>query len=155
MPLNSFSKIKIQTICCCNIIVFKIIYKVVVLLNQRVCLPQCSNAHLLTLDGCGGKCNIYCRCQERSPWQLVLKGPNTLMASRERFSKPRLRECVAGCVISSWTFFCMIGGEVMVSQHHQPSGSSWSGVYVLMGKVYSALPPHGGSVSVKQLKDMA
>ena len=38
-------------------------------------------------------------------------------------------------MISSWTFFWMVGGEVTGSQHHQPSGSSQSGVYVLVGSI--------------------
>ena len=38
-----------------------------------------------------------------------------------------------GCVISSWTFFLLVSGEVVRSQHHQPSGSNWSGVYLLVG----------------------
>ena len=38
-------------------------------------------------------------------------------------------------VISSWTFFWLVGGEVIGSQLHQPSGSSWSGVYVLVGSI--------------------
>ena len=29
----------------------------------------------------------------------------------------------------------LVGGEVIGSQHHQPSDSSWSGVYVLMGSI--------------------
>ena len=42
---------------------------------------------------------------------------------------------VMKCVISSWRFFWMVGGEVTGSQHHSPSGSSWSGVYTLMGNI--------------------
>ena len=38
-----------------------------------------------------------------------------------------------GCVISSWTSFLLVGGEVVRSQHHQPSGSNWSGVYMFVG----------------------
>ena len=37
-----------------------------------------------------------------------------------------------GYVISSWTFFLLVGGEV-VRSHHLPSGSNWSGVYMLVG----------------------
>ena len=36
-------------------------------------------------------------------------------------------------VVSLWTFFRPAGGEVMESQHQQPSGSNRSGVYVLVG----------------------
>ena len=33
-------------------------------------------------------------------------------------------------MISSWTFFLLISDEIMGTQHHQPSGSYWSGVYM-------------------------
>ena len=49
--------------------------------------------------------------------------------------KDRVRKRVAGCVISSWTFFWLVGGEVIGSQHHQPSGSNQSGVCVLVVSV--------------------
>ena len=52
------------------------------------------------------------------------------MAFRGRFLK--MRERVAGYVISWWTFFRWIGDEVIKSQHHQPPGSSRSGAYVLV-----------------------
>ena len=35
-------------------------------------------------------------------------------------------------MISSWTFFWLADGDVIGSQHHQPSGSNWSVVYVLV-----------------------
>ena len=38
-------------------------------------------------------------------------------------------------MISSWTFFWLIGGKVIGSQHHQLSGSNWSGVYVVVGNI--------------------
>ena len=71
----------------------------------------------------------------KESWQLVLKRPKHPDGFQGKVFKTRVREWVAGCVISSRTFFCVIGGEVMVSQHHQPSGSSWSGVYVLVGSI--------------------
>ena len=37
--------------------------------------------------------------------------------------------------VSSWMFFLLVGGEVTKSQHHQPSGSNWFGVYVLAGSM--------------------
>ena len=46
-----------------------------------------------------------------------------------------MREGITQCVISSWTFFWMVGGEVTGNQHHWPSGSSWSGVYMLVGNI--------------------
>ena len=31
-----------------------------------------------------------------------------------------------------WTFLSWVGGEVTGNQHHQPSGSNWSGIYMLV-----------------------
>ena len=36
-------------------------------------------------------------------------------------------------VVSSWTFFWLVGGDSSGSQHHQPSGSNQSEVYLLVG----------------------
>ena len=38
-------------------------------------------------------------------------------------------------MINSWTFFWLVGGEVIGSQHHQPSGSNRSRVYVFVGSI--------------------
>ena len=38
-------------------------------------------------------------------------------------------------MISSWTPFWLVGGEVNRSQHLQPSGSNLSGVYLLVGSI--------------------
>ena len=48
----------------------------------------------------------------------------------------------------------LVSSEVMGSQHHQPSGSSLSGVSVLLGSIQSVNFFHlvGVSVSAKQLK---
>ena len=35
--------------------------------------------------------------------------------------------------VSSLTFFSLVDCEVSERQHHQPSGSYWSGVYMLVG----------------------
>ena len=43
-------------------------------------------------------------------------------------------------VVSSWTFFWLVGGEVIGSRHHQPSGPNWSGVYVLVGSMQLTSP---------------
>ena len=45
-------------------------------------------------------------------------------------------QCSKSRATSSWTFFWLVGGDVMESQHHQPSGSNWSGVCVLVGSMY-------------------
>ena len=44
----------------------------------------------------------------------------------------------------SWTFSWLVGGEVIGSQHHQPSSSSQAGVYGLAGSIQLILPPGGG-----------
>ena len=38
----------------------------------------------------------------------------------------------------------MAGGEVIGKQHHQPSGSNWSGVYVLVGSRQLTSPTYWG-----------
>ena len=49
-------------------------------------------------------------------------------------------------MISSWTFFRLVGGEVSGSQHHQPSGSNLlSGVYGLVGSTQLTPPTWWGS----------
>ena len=56
-------------------------------------------------------------------------------------------------VISSWIFFWLVGGEVMRSQHHQPSGSNLSGISMLVGGIQLTFYTWGVvSVSAKQLK---
>ena len=42
-------------------------------------------------------------------------------------------------VISLWTFSWLVGGKVTRSQRHQPSGSSESGVHVLVGSTVAQL----------------
>lgn len=44
-------------------------------------------------------------------------------------------------MISSRAFFWMVGGEVTGSQHHQPSGSNQSGVYMLVGSIQLSSSP--------------
>ena len=52
-------------------------------------------------------------------------------------------------VISSWTFSCLVGGEVIGSQRHQPSGSNQSGS-TCSGAASSGLLPPGGGFSTWQ-----
>ena len=47
-------------------------------------------------------------------------------------------------MICSWTFFWLVGGEVSGSQHHQPSGSNQSGVYMLVGSIQLTSPTWWG-----------
>ena len=60
-------------------------------------------------------------------------------------------------MVSSWTFFWLVGGEVYGSEHHYHSGSNWSGVWLLVGSILSLAVNFsylmGLSVSTKQLKD--
>ena len=99
------------------------------LLNQSwVHMPLCSKTNLLA-SGCDeGKCRGYCRSQARSSGMYRSKGLDVVQG--EVF-KDRARERVADCVTSSWTFSRLVDGEVIRSQHHQPSGSNWSRVYKL------------------------
>ena len=61
-------------------------------------------------------------------------------------------------MISLWTFFWLVGGEVSRSQHHQPSGSIWSGGYVDVGNIASLTVNFsrlvGISLCAKQLRDI-
>ena len=65
----------------------------------------------------------------------MLKRPILPESFQEKVHKDRVRERGFGCVISSWTFVWLVDGDVIGSQHHQPSGFNCSGVYVLMGSV--------------------
>ena len=47
----------------------------------------------------------------------------------------RVSEKVLGCMTSSWTFLWLVGGEIIKNQHYQPSGSNWSVVHVLVGRI--------------------
>ena len=50
-------------------------------------------------------------------------------------------------VVTSWTVFSLAGGEVIGSQHHQPSGSTQCGVYTFVGNTQLLLP-HGGGFCI-------
>ena len=70
----------------------------------------------------------------RSPGSKCLKGPNSPKTFKERFLKTEWERGVLWDMWSaSWTFFWLFDGEIISSQHHQPSGSNLSGVYVLAG----------------------
>ena len=56
-------------------------------------------------------------------------------------------------VINLWTFFQLVE-MVVTSQHHQPSGSNWSGVCVLVANIVNFFNL-GSSVSQESSKDMA
>ena len=56
-------------------------------------------------------------------------------------------------VINLWTLFWLVGGEVIVSQPHQPSGSNGSEVYVLVGSKQLTSSTGREFVSAKQFKE--
>ena len=77
---------------------------------------MCSRANL-PIPGCGkGKCSIYCKAFSVGPSkenrQLRLKRPKLPDGFQGRVFKDKVRERVAGCLISSWTFFFLVSGEV-------------------------------------------
>ena len=74
------------------------------------------------------KNSFFCRCQAKSPGQLVLKRPNLPEDFQGKVYKTRWGKGVMGCVTISWTFFWLVGGEVLGSQHHQLSGFNQYGV---------------------------
>ena len=43
-------------------------------------------------------------------------------------------------MISSMTFFSLVGGEIIGSQYHQPHASNRSGGYILVGSIQSTSP---------------
>ena len=47
-------------------------------------------------------------------------------------------------MVSSRTFCWLVGVEVSWSQHHWPSGSNWSGVFVLVGSIQLTSPTWQG-----------
>ena len=73
---------------------------------------------------------LYCFARQSGPqWANALK---TVNPDQERVVR-RLKVFKKEGMISSWTFFWLVGGEVIGSEHHQPSGSNPSGVYGLAG----------------------
>ena len=88
-----------------------------------------SKASLLA-PGCGeGKYSVYCRA-------LSSKDLNSPSAFTEGFLKATLGVRVTECVMSSQTFFWLVGTEIIEwcfrNLNHQPSVPKWSGVYMLV-----------------------
>ena len=81
--------------------------------------------------------------QERGMSSLCSKDPNSLVTLRQGFLKPILWVRVIGCLISSRTFFWLVGGKVtgwcFGNLSHQSSSSNQSEVYVLL---WSACTQH-------------
>ena len=95
-------------------------------------LPAHSKASLLML-GCGeGMCSCLLQDTKQGVQAVTVQSTWTPQwISGKDFFKDRVREKVAGCMISSRTLFALVGSEVIRSQHHPPSGSKCSGVYIL------------------------
>ena len=68
-------------------------------------------------------------------WQADSQPLHHQGSPRERFLKTGWGTGVMGYMISLWVFFWLVSGEKIRSQHHQPSGSNMSGVYVLVGSI--------------------
>ena len=125
--------------------------------NQtRVPLPIHSNARLLTA-GCGeGKWSVYCRMPKQGVQVNGAQKSWTLKGFQRKVFKDWVRERVAVHVIGSWTFFWLVDDEVTRSRHHQPSGSSRSGGYMLVGSTQLTSSTWWGSpYPQNSSKDMA
>ena len=83
-----------------------------------------------------------CFARQRGPqWTNALK---TMNPDQERIVR-HLKVFKEQGMVSSWTFFWLVGGEVIRSQHHQPSGfSCLSGIYMLVGSMQSTSPTWWG-----------
>ena len=63
---------------------------------------------------------------------------------------------VVGYMVSLWTFFQLVGGEVIGSQQHQRSSSNWPVGYVLVGSIWLTSSTWWGFQGLKNCsKDMA
>ena len=89
-------------------------------------------ANLLTPGCVEGKYSTYFWVPSKNKQLMLKRLPSGFQG---RGFKGKVRERVVGNVFSSCTVFWLVGGEVTRwshrSQHYQPSGSSWSGGYVL------------------------
>lgn len=102
----------------------------------------CSLVHSkanLPLPGCGeGKCNvdpvITTVAPSQESKQLVFRRHKLAASFQKKVFKDRVRERDLWDVWSAFGHSSdWLGGEVMMSQHHQPPGSDHSEVYVLVG----------------------
>ena len=96
--------------------------------------------------------------------QCLSQGTNqTVQAANARkaqtphgFQGKAYKDRERGRVAGVWTAFWLAGGEVIGSQHHQPSGSSWSGISVLVGNTQLTSPIWWGVQSLQSIwKDLA
>lgn len=86
--------------------------------------PSCSKDNLLTLVVVKESKVLIARHQAKTKDSSCSKDQNSLMAFREVFLKATLGVWVSGCLISSWTLFWLVGGEVtgwsFKNLNHQP-----------------------------------
>ena len=96
--------------------------------------PTSSKANLLTsTEFQWRKMQYVLQMPSKESKQLMLKMPELPKAFRKQSLKTGWVGGVVGCVFSSWPLLWLAGGEVIRSQHLQPSSSNWSGVQALVG----------------------
>lgn len=79
---------------------------------------------------------MWCSLPSKEPRQLVLQRSELPKGFQGKAFKGRLRERgVVGYVISWWSFLWLAGDQGIGSQHHQPSDSKRTGVYILVGNI--------------------
>ena len=81
---------------------------------------------------------LYCFIRQRTPC------PQNYVSWPGEGNKEFYSNCSEEGVISSWTFFWLVGGEVTGSRHHQPSNCNWPGVSVLVGSIQLPFPTWWG-----------
>ena len=88
--------------------------------------------------------------------QLVLHRSELPKAFQGKAFKGRLREWgFVGYVISWWSFLWLVGDQGIGSQHHQPSDSKRTGVYILVGNIQLTFSTSWGFQCLpKTCKDM-
>ena len=75
------------------------------------------------------------KCLTKESTLLVLKRPKLPEGFQEKVFKYKLREEDCEVCVQLMKFLSLVGGEVIRSQHHRPSVSNWSEVYVLVGSM--------------------
>ena len=65
----------------------------------------------------------------------MLKRPELPEGFQGKVFKDRVSEGVCAVCDQLVDILLLVGGEVIRNQHHQPSGSNRSGVYVLVGSI--------------------
>lgn len=101
--------------------------KSVTKLNLNLLAP-CSKAKLLAL-GCGeGEYSVYCRLSSKEKGKLMLKRPELPNGFLERIFKGNLWTSLVSSKVTGW---CCRNLNI------QPSGSDWSGLYMVVVSMQS------------------